>query len=185
LHSELNAQLIDYKTEINVINDKLTTEKSICIQINNVEEEWLSELAIPYNENDELEIISAGVFDIKGNILKKIKKKDIVTTSVISSGTFHEDNYDKNINLSSTKYPYQIKYRYKTTTDKFLYVCQWSPYLHSNLETKNASLAITLPNHYKVRIKPNNSAIKPTNFKDSEGTQHWNIKNLPPYNSHH
>lgn len=145
--------VVDFATNIKLEKNKLVVEKSYLIQINDKDSEWISDIKIPYNENDKLEILDASIINSKGEVVRKLKKKEIITRSDISEISFFEDDLVNEFKLKWHEYPYRIKYSYRETTDKFVYVCRWYPVVYPTVYTQSASLQVELPKDYPVSLK--------------------------------
>ena len=148
-----HAQLIDYTTNLSFEKNKLAIEKSYLIQINSKQEDWIADIAIPYSEEDNLNISVAQIIDKTGNIVRSIKKKDMTFQSAISRGTFHEDDFVKEFSLKWNDYPYQIRYKYKRKIKNYIEIARWFPIIHPNIPTINASLNVAIPFDYDVSIQ--------------------------------
>jgi hypothetical protein len=140
--------VVDYKTSVKIEKGKRILEKAITIQINNKKGDWISDVEIPYKYS--VDIIEAVILNEFGQIERKLRKSDFITRSDISSDTFYEDSYVKEFKLQWHKYPYQIRYSYKTIFDQFLSVIDWTPTLYLNAPVLNASLSVQLPLDYDV-----------------------------------
>jgi hypothetical protein len=177
---QVGNHIVEYKSAIKIERGKKVEIKSYLIQIDNKASDWLSDIDIPYDEDDHLEILEASIIDPLGNTVRTLKKKEIITRSNISYGSFYEDDFIKEFKLKWHEYPYRIKYSYKTTTDQFLYVTKWYPYLYPSIYTAKASLRVELPQDYPVRI----SSSAGLNYQVDTTTQsyiyHWQASNLIP-----
>jgi len=147
-----HCQIIDYNTLITAEPGKLITEKSFLIQVNNRQSDWLSDISISYNQGDKLEILEASVLNAHSVPVRTLSKKEITTRHDISGGSFFEDDWVKEFKLRWNTYPYQVKYRYKITTRRFIQICTWSPLAYFNVPTVNARLKVVYPIDYPVVI---------------------------------
>lgn len=171
----LNAQVINYDTSISVDKHKKTVEKSIVLQINNRDQSWLSDIEIPYNISQKVDIIEAYISDARGQTVRKLKKKDIYTQSDISYGAFYEDDYIKKFTLNWNTYPYRVTYRYKVVEEDFLYVAGWYPIVHNDIPTLNASLKLELPKEYKVSLDYSDKLTYTTETQEKKQVYSWQI----------
>lgn len=112
------AQVLDYATKIKIEKGKKITEKTFLIQVKNKENNWLSHIEVGHGPDAEFSLIGAKVIDAKGNIVKKLRKKDISTKSDLSHGTFYQDDLIEEFDLYWNEYPYQIEYSYRITEEK-------------------------------------------------------------------
>ena len=123
---KVNAEIIKYEINCNISSDNiLTKETSIIIQINNRAGEDLTKISIPYSENVPVTILIAQLQSPSGNIIRKLKKKEITIKSDISYGALYEDDFKKTFTLKHNTYPYQIVYCYKKTYKEFFNIVYW------------------------------------------------------------
>ena len=144
--------MVEYNSQINIEGNKRIEIKSYLIQIENKASDWISDIEIPFDKNDKIEILEAYIIGPQGKRVRTLKKKEIVTTNDISNGSFYEDDFVKEFKLKWHEYPYRIKYSYRRTFDQFLFVSRWHPYLYSSVNTKKATLKVEVPKGYAVNI---------------------------------
>ncbi len=142
--------VLEYHTDISIEKGRLIKETSILIQINDKSSDWISDVEIAYGEDEKMEILEAAILNTKGEVLRKLKKKEIISRSDISRGTFYENNFIKEFKLKWHQYPYRIKYVYRKTADDFMYISRWHPVLYKNIPVQKASLKVRLPKTYEV-----------------------------------
>lgn len=142
--------VLEYNTDIKIDKGKRISETSILIQINNKNFDWISDVEIKYREDEKLEILEASILNTDGHVLRKLKKKEIISRSDISYNSFYEDNLIKDFKLKWHQYPYRIKYAYRKSVHEFLHVVDWSPVLYKNVPVQHATLKVHLPENYEV-----------------------------------
>lgn len=175
------GQILDYDTDIRLDGQRLTMERGMEIQINNPSMEWLSDITIPYDDGTELDILEASVLDATGKVLRTLGKKEITTRHDIGEGTFFEDSRVKEFKLTSNTYPYRVKYRYRVATEKFIYLCRWSPSVYSNVVTKHATLRVIIPKNYNVTVhRPGNLRYDSTLVSNTIHMQ-WEGADVGPF----
>jgi len=147
-----DAILKKTNTKITIQNNKLITEYYFEIQINNRAGEKYSLIKIPYSKNDEIKKVNAYIEDANGNIVSKLKRKDIIEKSYFQDFSFYEDNYIKEFILKHNSYPYKIVYSYQIILSDFISISRWSPMVDINIPTLSASLTLTTDTNYKIAI---------------------------------
>ena len=172
-------RIISFETDISVKNNKLIREISYLIEVADKDSDWISDISIRYDKNDEVEIREAMILDGSGKKLRKLDEREISTSSDISYGSFYEDGMIKEFSLNWNEYPYRIQYTYRITSDKFLYVAFWDPVIYFDIPTENAELSVSLPADYEVTIDYD----EPINYEKpsangSTRRHHWYIKNF-------
>ncbi|WP_372642259.1 DUF3857 domain-containing protein [Ancylomarina sp.] len=173
------CEIIDFSTTIEVNKNKLIEERSYIIQINKKESDWISDIEIPYQEKDKLDILEASILDLNGQTIRKLKKKEITTRNDISRGAFYQDRWVKEFSLKWNQYPYRIKYTYRKTQNKFLFVAYWLPLVNTNVPVQKASLKVILPKNYDVTINDSNELRHDRNETEENKIHYWESKNMP------
>ena len=173
-----HAQVLDYSTKKTFSKGVLTAKRSITIQINNKDERSLGEISIPHGDEDHFKVLYAEIMDRHGKVVRKLKKKDILTRSRFSSGTFHQDDMVSEFNLFWDEYPYKIKYAYENQVGNFIYLAYWSPAIYKNKTPLRSTLELVLPQDLKVMIK--NSAEASFTEKIEEGRRllKWELEEI-------
>jgi len=171
------CEIIDFSTTIEVNKNKLIEERSYIIQINKKESDWISDIEIPYKEQDKLNILEASIIDLNGNIIRKLKKKEIISRNDISRGAFFEDSWVKEFKLKWNQYPYRIRYSYRKTQNKFIYVAHWHPIVYTNVPTQKASLKVILSKNYDVTINDSKELKHELSKEEESIIYYWEDKN--------
>ena len=175
------CKILKYSTSIQVKTGKLIEKKSFLIEIDNKESNWIADVSIPFNANEKLEILDASILDSKGNVVRKLKKKEITTRSDISDEAFFEDDLVSEFKLKWGEYPYQIKYSFERTTSDFLYIAKWSPVYDTDIQTDSASLQVEIPRDFKARIDASSSLKENIDTLDESYVYKWLATDIPPF----
>ncbi|AHM61938.1 hypothetical protein D770_18430 [Flammeovirgaceae bacterium 311] len=175
-------EVIDYATLIKAAREKLVVERTCLIQINNKQSDWVSAIEIPYRAGEKLDILEASIIDRNGKVVRTLKKKEIISRSAISQGTFFEDSFVKEFNLKWHEYPYRVKYSYRKETNQFLHVADWYPVLYVNVPTRKASLTVQLPLDYKVKLNFPEAFTFNADTLGNGCTLRWRISEVVPVN---
>ena len=170
-----NAQVLDYSTRIRIEKGNKITEKSLLIQVNKKEQNWLSDIKLNYKADQDLKIIEAYIIGPDNEKVRDLKKKEIETKSNISVESFYKDDYTKEFSLYWNQYPYRIKYKYRITENDFIYVARWSPVVFSDITTVKSSLDIEIPTGYKVLIDLSGDLKHGSSHTEAMTTFHWEI----------
>ena len=148
-----SCQVLKYDSKIFIeTNGRKTTEKTVLVQINDKQSNWLSHIEIKHNPKQRFSFNYARIIDSKGNILRKLKKKEISTRSDVSNQTFYQDDLITEFDLYWNQYPYRVEYSYTITEEEFLLLTNWTPMLYSNISTMESSLEINIPKDYNIHI---------------------------------
>lgn len=179
--SELRAQVLEYTTEVEIYPGKLITTNQYVIEISKRENDWLSDVAIPYQEDEDIELLEAVILDGKGNPVRSLSRKEVTTRHDVSSGSFFEDNRVYEFKLRWHQYPYQIRYSYRHTQDKYIYACRWSPELYVGLTTAKAALTVTAPKELRVHIhqRPGTASPPQPEVLKNRHVYRWTFSDIP------
>lgn len=159
------GQVLNYETNIIIDNNgKKITERIILIQINNKDENWLSHVEINHNPNQKFLFGYAHILNKEGNIVRKLKKKELITRSNLSYQAFYQDDLITEFDLYWNQYPYLIEYSYIIEEDEYLYIAWWTPLIYKNIVTIKSSLKVNLPIDLNVKVNNSDNVF----FKESE-----------------
>jgi hypothetical protein len=165
--------VVDYATDVRVAQGKLIQERTIVIQINNQQADWISDIEISYYKNDDLDITEAVILNKNDQVERKLRKAEITTRSDVSHGTFYHDRMIKEFKLQWHQYPYRIRYSYKITSGQFMYIANWSPVLYLDVPVLNASLDVQLLRNYEVLIHSTDSLVLKLSETDEVKKYSW------------
>jgi hypothetical protein len=144
------AVLVNQQTDLSVKNSKLYITRSYELRINNRSGEEYTEISIPYSKMSKVSKIEAYIKDKDGIIVKKLKSGDIKDRSLISEGSFYDDNFVKEFTLNHNFYPYTFFYSYQLQEAEFFYLDYWKPIIDYDIPTLNATLTLDVPRDYKI-----------------------------------
>jgi hypothetical protein len=179
IFGQYNILILDHNTNVSLEKDKLIEENFFLIQINDAASNWISEVSISFNENEELDILEAQIMDLHGNVLRKIKNKEITTLNDRSIGTFYSDYFVKEFDLKWNQYPYLIKYRYKRTSENYISLVKWTPNYWLKIPVKKASLTVTLPSDLKHYMDYSDDNLSFTSIEaENITTLQWKAENI-------
>lgn len=154
--ASVDNAIIEYTTICKIEESKLLVERSYILQINNKNGDWLAEVSIPFREKEKVESLEAWITNSQGEVIRKLKKNDIVDRSEISDISLYEDDFVKTFDLKHNVYPYRVHYSYQQIYDEFISIDYWSPVIYNSTPTLKASLKLDLPVWYKVNILQQN-----------------------------
>ena len=168
------AQVLNYKTTV-TIDDKgiKSTRKTILIQVNNKQENWLSHVEITHNPKQDFSFNYARIIDPNGNVQGKIKKKDLRTRSDLSHQAFYQDDLITEFNLYWDQYPYQVEYSYTITEEEYLFAAWWTPLLYANVPTLESSLELGVPAGYKFQMDQTGNLVYKESTVENKKIYSW------------
>lgn len=148
-----NAELVSQKTIVELKKGKLIKTLHYEIRINNRSGEKYSKITIPYSKINKIQHLKASVKDQNGNLVRTLKKDEIVDKSYISHFSFYEDNFIKEFTIRHNTFPYTIVYSYQITQSEFIDLVYWIPVLDKGIPTLHAELSVTVPDDFKISFR--------------------------------
>jgi transglutaminase-like putative cysteine protease len=176
------GQVINYETKIIIQNNgKKSTQRTILIQINCKDENWLSHIELLHNPSQDLSVNYANIQDLNGNIVRKIKKKDFITRNNLSYQSFYRDDLITEFDMYWNQYPYRIEYSYTVVEEEYLYVAWWTPLMFSNITTIKSSLEVMLPVDFDINIHSSGNARFNESVEDNRKVLIWQSNMVSKY----
>lgn len=181
LYGQLSDNVVlDYTTFCSIEKGKKTIERHYLIQVNNEQGEWITDIKIPFQKGNKINSLKAEIRDNAGNLIRKLKKSEIIETSYISDISLYEDDYVKKFSLKHNKYPYQIYYSYSIEYAEFFWIESWTPVLDTTTPTAKASLFIKSSIEYPVKISQQNITDFEGDTLNGFVTYKWSANYLTP-----
>ncbi|MDH5609161.1 MAG: DUF3857 domain-containing protein, partial [Cyclobacteriaceae bacterium] len=146
-------EVVEYTSHVSLKGTRLVEEESYLIQINNKASDWISDVSIPYSTHDKFELLEASVLNRYGQVIRTIKKKEIIRQSAFNSGTFYSDRMICKFPLKHGEYPYRIYYKYRNTVENFVFLTYWTPFVRYDVPTQRATLTLEIEENLPVTIK--------------------------------
>ncbi len=151
-----DAELLNYEKNVVYNKGKLSTTHSFVIQINNKSGLDYADIQIEKSNFTTIDHIEAQIVNKNNEVVKKLKKKDILLLQEFEEYGFYTDFFYYNFSLLFYEFPYQIHYSYESTKTEFLTLFEWYPGLYRNIPTRNAKLSLQVPADYEIFIKEKN-----------------------------
>ncbi len=148
--------MLNYISFCKIEGNKLIRTDSVEIQVNTRKGDDAGSVFIFYSKNENLNIGEAWIEDMRGNIIRKLKKNEITDRHAISYYALYQDDFVKEFQLRHNVYPYKIKYSYKISTFDFLFITNWLPFLKWNQPVKSARLTVEIPVDFAIKKKEEN-----------------------------
>jgi hypothetical protein len=146
------AQVIDYSTNIYFDDENLVVKKSYVINIQGIDQRQAADVSIYLGSNAEFELLYAEIYNSEGELLRKLKKKDLHEVSAISRVSFYQDDKFVKFSMQWDQYPFQIRYAYEKRYAEFINIAYWTPIVFEGMTTLKGTLSLLIPQDYKINI---------------------------------
>lgn len=178
-----NAHAVMRMDEIRFLlnSTKSTTwQRHYAVTILNGKGEEQADFSVGYDRLRKISNIEGYLYDAAGNMIRKLKSKDINDISGVSDNNLMDDNRIKTHNFHHVGYPYTVEYFYEVNVSHTFYFDPWMPISAEYLAIQNSSLSVSYPAGYQLRHHAINLKQQPQiTTKNGIETCTWAIKNIP------
>ncbi len=136
-------------------------------------------LIVPYSKFYKVSYIKGKIYDKSGNLIRKIKKKDIFDISHYDGFSLYTDNRLKLIRKPAENPPYTVEYEYEINFKGILSFPSWQPVPDYRVAVQNSQFKISGMNINKYRTKTFN--FKSENSKNAKlfkNDYFWSVENF-------
>jgi len=132
-----------------------------------------------YDKLRQLTSIEGALYDGSGNLLKKVKNKDVQDVSGVDDNNLIDDSRRKIHHFYYRNYPYTVEYETVEKINNTLFFPSWMPQDDEDLSVEQSSFTLICPAAYKIRFRAFNYTGEPTitTEKDKKKMQ-WKITSL-------
>ncbi|MRX68924.1 protein of unknown function [Flavobacterium resistens] len=106
-----------------------------------------------YDKTTSINSIEAIVYDVAGNEIKKIKRKDFRDQSAVSGSTLFSDSRVVYLNYTPISYPFTIAYTCETETSNTAFIPRWYFVGGYNASIEKCILNVTFPSDLGFKKK--------------------------------
>lgn len=140
-----------------------------------------AEHTVGYDKLSKITSFKGSVYDVNGELIKKLKNSEIYDQSAYDGFTLYSDARLKHIDLSQGVYPYTIEFEYEIEY-KFLFMIPGTVLIpQEKVSCQHFSYTLTYPEYLRPRYKTYNIVDKPiVLFKDGIESVSWIFQNLEP-----
>lgn len=110
-------------------------------------------LSVGYDKLTKIKSVKAIVYDVLGNVIKKVKASDFIDQSSISGFSLYEDNREKYIDLRQASYPYTVEFEYELDLNYLLFIPSFYLYDDDEVSIQKKSYQLIYPPALKPRYK--------------------------------
>ncbi|MGI9526884.1 MAG: transglutaminase-like domain-containing protein [Weeksellaceae bacterium] len=164
--------LIDY--------DKLKIEKQYIVSI--FRQDGLDFMYQPLYYDDQTKVIKYGaeVYNQKGELIKKLKKKDFKDLSATGNSTLYADNRVLVCNYTPTTYPFTIRYQFVYETTNTAFIPNWLPIDSYDVAIEKSVYSFKNESSIEVLTKKNNFEPYPIEFVEGADFFKYTLINQVP-----
>lgn len=164
------AEVVRYDEVIEAEEGKLVKKYYIELKINNRFGDTYAEVQIPNSGTSNISKIEGELLDSNRQRVRKLRNKEIETSSLIQGFSLYEDNTLTEFELKYNHYPYYVRYSYQQKAREFLHITSWTPVIFYDIPTRKATLKIITPSDYPLNVFEN---MVQHQYITDDGKQHY------------
>ncbi|MEM9672758.1 MAG: DUF3857 domain-containing protein [Bacteroidota bacterium] len=161
--------------------DKGTYRVHQAVTVLNTNGDKYAFFAVWYNPQRKIKSIDCTVYDARGQVVKKVKNKDIEDVSAISSFSIYEDDRVKYYDYDASSYPYTVEYSYEIEFDGFLSYPDWNPVTGFRLAVEQSVLQVNTPTDLPLRYKIQRTDEPAISTEGGLNYYRWTLAEQPAY----
>lgn len=134
---------------------------------------------VNYDKFRKIFFFSGTIYNSSGDLIYKVKNKDIRDISNVSGYSLYEDNRVKFFKPVIKDYPYTVEYIYEVNYNGLMYYPIWQPVRGFNISVENSSFEIRAPIGINIRYEEINVTEKVKSTENNGVMKYfWNIENF-------
>ncbi|MEQ9443285.1 MAG: DUF3857 domain-containing protein [Cyclobacteriaceae bacterium] len=138
-------------------------------------------LVVGYDPQHKIKSIQCNVYDARGELIKKVKNKEIEDVSAISSFSIYEDNRIKYYIYDAPSYPYTVEYSYELEFDGLLFYPDWNPVDGFGLAVEQATYALVTPPNFPIRYQLQDLSEPTKAVEEGQQWYRWALSHQSAY----
>ncbi|WP_343531913.1 DUF3857 domain-containing protein [Pedobacter sp.] len=156
-----------------------TLKHKIAITILSKAGDDYAEFAEVYDRFSNIYSVKGTLYDATGKKVKDYKSSDFRDQSLVSSYSIFEDDRIKQLNASSTTYPYTIEYSYSKDYSGILTLPSWRSLKGYHIATEKSSYIFQKNNGLNVRFLMSEGLKTDSTTANNKTTYSWAASNIP------
>jgi hypothetical protein len=134
-----------------------------------------------YDKFRQIESVEGYLYDKDGNLLKKVKAKDMQDVSGVSNISLMDDNRIKQHSFYYRSYPYTIEYEVNIAYNQTFSFPYWVPQEYKYLSVEQSRFTVVAPADYTLRYKMFNYTGEPAQALEKNRKKYtWQASQLLP-----
>jgi transglutaminase-like putative cysteine protease len=135
-----------------------------------------------YDKLLEVTSIEGALYDAQGNLLKKLKNKDVRDVSASDDGTLMDDSRKKTYNFYHKVYPYTVEYFVEEKFNNSFVFPAWAPTEGEKFSVEESDYTIIFPENYNVRYRSFNYSGEPEKTTEKGKVKiKWQVNSIPAF----
>ncbi len=180
IRANANAVIRESSMSFRYNSLKSTTYKvRLVVTVLNNSGDAFAEFRSTYDRFSKTSFIKGNLYNVNGQLIKKIKSSEIKDYSNSSESAMYEDYRIQFYQPLVSNYPYTVEYEYETEIDGSFQFPRWLPVFGYNLSLQESHLTVNIPSSYSFRFIENGLG-KPVSV-GNEGRNkvyRWELKNF-------
>lgn len=176
-----NAHAVMRLDEQKFIVNSLTStvlKRHYVITILNQEGDNMAAFMASYDKLHTVDNIQGVLYDGQGNLVKKLKSKDVQDVSDVDDISLIDDSRVKTHNFYYNSYPYTVEYYCETTFLHTFFFPSWIPVSNENMALQHAIFEANVPQDYELRFSTLNFNNAPQKqVANGRTIFKWNLDN--------
>lgn len=150
------------------------------ITIYNAKAKFYASQGVFYDKFRKIKSLNATVYDANGEVVKKVKDREIEDRSAAGTDMLSDDRY-KYLDMSQGVYPYTIEIEYEIDYKFLFYIPEFSLFYHEKISCQKATFNLQYPKDLSPRVKLLNVSATANEEKTSDGllSRTWTFVNTP------
>lgn len=180
MRANANSVIRDLKNTLEVNSDNqytLTRELTITLLNDRAEDEAV--LRIHYDKETKFRSFEGTIYDKSGNIIKKLKEKDLDDMSNTSGSSLFDDNRMKAYRPIISSYPITVSYTWEVVTSNTFFTYTFYPYISYNQGVESARFNVIAPESFEVNIHNLRAGQPETSTAKGSISRKWTFTNMP------
>lgn len=182
LTRKANSVMRVYESRIIVNNlTSVVNKVHFAITILNENGDNYGSLIANYDKLQKVSGIEGAMYDASGNLVKKLKSKDILDLSATSEINLDDDNRVKAHHFYYNSYPYTVEYSYETNIHHTFYFPPWIPQGRDHFSVQQSIYELNIPADFGIRYKIFNTGEPVKKEGNGRISYTWQLNNRPAF----
>ncbi|MBU1009469.1 MAG: transglutaminase family protein [Bacteroidetes bacterium] len=179
LKANANSVIRDLKNTLEINGDnQYTFKRELTITLLNDRAEDEAVLRIHYDKETKFRSFEGAIYDKSGNIIKKLKEKDLDDMSNTSGSSLFDDNRMKAYRPIISSYPITVSYTWEVVTSNTFFTYTFYPYISYNQGVESAQFNVIAPESFEVNIHNLRAGQPETTTAKGRKSRKWTFTRL-------